>query len=182
MICPVCGKKFDEKFAEGCDCGYSTNLLERIGSLMEYNGQRMTTHSSLILAVAIGIFSLNAVQNQIQTYIAILIFLVLSMLGLHLIERLRDVRAYNMVLEQHLRKPTHYIKKWKDMRQNNKNDILWDQFIGKETKTHKKNMSELKIKSYENKIKFSTRIVLASKYTKYFYGVFIVLVFVAYFL
>ena len=119
MNCPVCGKNFEENSAESCICGYSSNLLERIGSLMQYNGQRMTTQSSLILAVVIGMFSITSLANGIGVYFSIIILIMLAGLGFYLIEQLEKIRIYNMALENILRWPIDFIKKWKKPRTKN---------------------------------------------------------------
>ena len=177
MICPVCGVEFLDNSAEGCNCGYSINLLERIGSLMEYNGQRMTTQSSLILAVVIGMFSIITLTSGIGIYISIIILLMLSGLGFYLIERLEDVRMYNMALEDIIRFPTKFIEQWKNIREQENRDVNFMEYLEICKGNKRIQKSQTKRNTDEGNYNYLKRLIFATKYTKYFYFIFMGLVF-----
>ncbi|MFA5364606.1 MAG: hypothetical protein WC325_05425 [Candidatus Bathyarchaeia archaeon] len=173
-----------ENFAEGCTCGYSSNMLERIGSLMEYNGQRMTTQTSLILAVVIGIFSISQLTNGNILVISLIIFFMLSGLGFYLIYRLENTQNYNMTLEEILICPTNFIAKWKKLRKEKitkeNKEMLFREYLKILNDDRQKNMHKRtpKRKSDETCLNYLIRRIFAQKYRKYFYFIFIGFVFI----
>lgn len=195
MKCPICGKDFVENSAEGCTCGYSNNLIERIGSMIEYNGQRMTTQASLILAVVIGIFSIaNLTSSEqaipaifgIRFFVSQIIFLMFWALGLYVIHRFQYTRVYNTTLENILRWPTTFIKEWKmaweKAKEKEKKDFRFGDYLVKYKDTHIKRAVKKEFEKRKNEKcptwlkRKSLHIILATGWTYVFYFIFTFLV------
>lgn len=138
--CPICKRLYQKGL--GCECGYDSKLLERIGSILEYNGQRMVTHSSIILAIIIGLFSVINLVNLSPIPFSIVYF-VLMAFGFYEIYRLKESHFLNMALEGMLERPYNNLiwrwrSKWMEAEKENR-IIPFNEFVKKEKERKKLN-------------------------------------------
>lgn len=187
MKCPVCGKNFRGSSSEGCSCGYSSNMLERIGSTLEYNGQRMTTQASLILVVAIGLFSITSLTNSelpvteflgVSFYASQIIFVILYVLGGYVLYRFQDTRSYCTELESILRFPEKFLQSWKEQRNQDKKNNEESTTFGKYLVDYKEVIREISKNGIRRKnvIIKSFYFILATKLTYVAYTLFVIIV------